>query len=585
MHWFYSTTTKTLNDLNCLINKVILAPDFSALDLLSFDANHEAKQLDSDRLPLFATDGLIKDKVMLHLPQTGLLDNIQDIYIKTFGSPTLKELLTFLKCDLMQKIWKLLLDPEFMHTYEHGIVIECADGIFHQVYPQFFTYSADYPENYTEFFLQASNLLAVAFALDAWFSRTGVNSNQQWHDVELVCKWIFTRGYPVSGKRVEGVIGPTSLTPNCNAFSEVLYPLGFNFYQMFVQDLMHKSESGGWKSLFTHLVHICHKIPGAIQKLNKRFCLVPTFGHSTICKFSNDVSGQKKFAARDYEDVLQCSFPCFDGLLPDSQDNKIVIDTVFTWATWHAFAKAQMHMDSSLEVLHGVTTLLGNQLRSFSQNVCPNFCTKELPSETAAQVQQLICTVKTAVTSTGGVFKLIKSFNLKTYKNHALSNYVWCIPKFSTSDSYSTQIGEQEHHHVKLFYSHTNKRGHVKQIAMLEQRKRRLQQILAQWISKLKVKSKMTASPRISPNERDPLPEGQPEDHYQMSLSRSYPLNLHHWLADNDGDLAVEDFIPKLKEHILRLLVNKISTEDEITSEQLSNLHIIDDHIFCHKVL
>ncbi len=29
------------------------------------------------------------------------------------------------------------------------------------------------------------------------------------------------------------------------------------------------------------------------------------FGRSTIWKFSNDVSGQKKVAARDYEDMLQ----------------------------------------------------------------------------------------------------------------------------------------------------------------------------------------------------------------------------------------------------------------------------------------
>ncbi|PBK92328.1 hypothetical protein ARMGADRAFT_930917, partial [Armillaria gallica] len=71
-----------------------------------------------------------------------------DIYIETFGSPVSKELLTFLKHELMQKIWMLLLDPEFMHAYVHSIVIECADGILHHVYLCFCTYSADYPEKY-----------------------------------------------------------------------------------------------------------------------------------------------------------------------------------------------------------------------------------------------------------------------------------------------------------------------------------------------------------------------------------------------------------------------------------------------------
>ncbi len=75
---------------------------------------------------------------------------------------------------------------------------------------------------------------------------------------------------------------------------------------------------------------------------------------------------------------------------------------------------------------------------------------------------------------------------------------------------------------------------------MLERRQRRLRRILAQRASKLKTRSKANQnSPQIGPNEKDPLPEGRPEDHYQMSLSRNYPLNLHRWLAENEDDLAV----------------------------------------------
>ncbi len=46
----------------------------------------------------------------------------------------------------MHKVWELLLDPQFLHAYEHGIVLKCADGITRRIFPQFFTYSADYPE-------------------------------------------------------------------------------------------------------------------------------------------------------------------------------------------------------------------------------------------------------------------------------------------------------------------------------------------------------------------------------------------------------------------------------------------------------
>jgi voltage-gated potassium channel Kch len=54
--------------------------------------------------------------------------------------------LRFLKVNLMQKIWLLLLDKDFMTAYVHGIRIVCGDGITRQIFPRFFTYSADYPE-------------------------------------------------------------------------------------------------------------------------------------------------------------------------------------------------------------------------------------------------------------------------------------------------------------------------------------------------------------------------------------------------------------------------------------------------------
>lgn len=56
-----------------------------------------------------------------------------------------------------------------------------------------------------------------------------------------------------------------------NTFSEALLPYGANFYQMFVPDLMHEGESGGWKALFTHLIRVCYAIgPGTVQSLNRR---------------------------------------------------------------------------------------------------------------------------------------------------------------------------------------------------------------------------------------------------------------------------------------------------------------------------
>lgn len=49
MKWFYSSTTKTLSDLNRLVHEVILMPDFKVSDLQGFDAAHEAAHLDESK--------------------------------------------------------------------------------------------------------------------------------------------------------------------------------------------------------------------------------------------------------------------------------------------------------------------------------------------------------------------------------------------------------------------------------------------------------------------------------------------------------------------------------------------------------
>ena len=54
--------------------------------------------------------------------------------------------LTHCQRELFHEQWRVLLDDEFLAAYEHGIVIECSDGIKRRFYPRIFTYSADYPE-------------------------------------------------------------------------------------------------------------------------------------------------------------------------------------------------------------------------------------------------------------------------------------------------------------------------------------------------------------------------------------------------------------------------------------------------------
>ena len=46
----------------------------------------------------------------------------------------------------MHAIWETLLDDQFIKAYTEGIVIKCPDRETRRVFPQIFTYSADYPE-------------------------------------------------------------------------------------------------------------------------------------------------------------------------------------------------------------------------------------------------------------------------------------------------------------------------------------------------------------------------------------------------------------------------------------------------------
>ena len=75
-------------------------------------------------------------------------DSVQDKYIELFGKVATKEMLTHLQRELMQSVWAVILDNEFMDAYACGFPFVFQDGIEQHVFPQIFTYSADYPKKY-----------------------------------------------------------------------------------------------------------------------------------------------------------------------------------------------------------------------------------------------------------------------------------------------------------------------------------------------------------------------------------------------------------------------------------------------------
>ena len=190
---------------------------------------------------------------------------------------------------------------------------------------------------------------------------------------------------------------------------------------MLVPDFMHKFELGVWKATLMHLIQLLYEVGNdAMQEFNAqymsyfliilnfqlkivRFRLVPMFGRDTIHKFSSNISGLTKLAARDFKDILQvgdslnnvflwfslifqCAIPVFDGLLPEPY-NTIIINLLFKLATWHAFGKLRMHTKTTLYHFDNCTTRLGQDIRRFSCDCCAKFNTYDLPHETAARAR------------------------------------------------------------------------------------------------------------------------------------------------------------------------------------------------------
>ncbi|KAI0634460.1 hypothetical protein C8Q77DRAFT_1217600 [Trametes polyzona] len=317
-------------------------------------------------------------------------------------NPPTPQLLAHCRRELFHAAWSILLDSDFLHAYEHGIVVDCIDGVRRRIYPRIFTYSADYPEKVLIATVRDKGRCPCPRCLVTFddIVHLGEESDRNLREdrrraddqlrmdkVSDARSLIYNDGYVVNSTRVDEILQDQSLVPTTNAFLRCLNPFNFDLQTMLVVDLLHEYELGIWKSLFTHLVRILDAIDGAVvQELNQRFRQVPTFGRSTIRKFAYNVSEMKRMAARDFEDILQCIIPCIEGLIP-SPHNESILTLLYHMAYWHALAKMRMHTDTSLSLLDNSTIILGHHLRYFAYTTCAAFDTKETASEYSTRLR------------------------------------------------------------------------------------------------------------------------------------------------------------------------------------------------------
>ncbi|KAF8894377.1 hypothetical protein CPB84DRAFT_1682669, partial [Gymnopilus junonius] len=163
--------------------------------------------------------------------------------------------------------------------------------------------------------------------------------------------------------------------------------------------------------------------------------------------FTTNASEMKKLAAHDFEDLLQCSIPVFEGLFPEPYNSMVQI-LLYCTAEWHAFVKLHLHTDNTLNHLDELTQDLGKLMHNFRDISDANFATFELPQETEAhnrwqQKGKGKATEHMGNSTSAG--RKLKNLNLLTYKWHSLADYVKSIHLFGCTDGFSTQVGELAH--------------------------------------------------------------------------------------------------------------------------------------------
>ncbi|KAE9391227.1 hypothetical protein BT96DRAFT_1001541 [Gymnopus androsaceus JB14] len=226
--------------------------------------------------------------------------------------------------------------------------------------------------------------------------------------VEKARKKFFKHGKPINGTIVEDLLRPDSSTAIQNAFSEAFEELGFNYFQLFVVDLMHEVELD------------------TVQELNERFRKIPTFGRSTIRRFVNNVLEMKKLGARDFEDLLQCALTCFEGLFSSKSPeiDRLVQDLLAQMATWHAYAKLWLHTELTLALFEVATKELSRLFRAFASKTANEFDTRLLSREVAAATRCRAAKAKS--TATQQPQSMQTSFPKKKIARHECHAHILC---------------------------------------------------------------------------------------------------------------------------------------------------------------
>ncbi|EUC56088.1 hypothetical protein RSOL_158960 [Rhizoctonia solani AG-3 Rhs1AP] len=479
----------------------------------------------------------------------------------------------------------------FSMLWNHGIVVKCADGIERRVFPRIKIHSIDYPEKVT---LATIRNLGVCLCPRCLAKKESASKLGTSHDTRI----------RVSKRRVESI----KRIRKIEEARRLIYDLGhsvqskifkFNIFETFVVDQLHEIELGVWKSLFQHLLRLLH-LGGSrnVAKFNERFRSVPTFG-SVIRMFSDDVASMGRLAARDFEDILQCCIPVFEGLLPpqcDAQAQRLL----FIFAEWHGLAKLRRHTTETLKTMKKLTTKLGAELRSFAE-LTKTMNVRETPGEyarrkkrqAAAQAQRSMETTTSKGKTKASAHpetpdgRRICYFNINTYKVHAIGDYIYIIAEFGTTDSYSTQICELQHRFIKIQFERTNKKDVVEQMTRIGDVAsvlKRMDLELEQREAQLQLQNSDCESLPLDPEGVQSLLDGLPYTIGQTERSEDLIASITRWVHEQRHDDAMKFFIPQLKRFLLARFLGS-RDHPKFNEQEITEVRLHRDRMYRHKTL
>ena len=226
-----------------------------------------------------------------------------------------------------------------------------------------------------------------------------------------------------------------------------------------------------------------------------------------------------------------------DGLLP-APHNDAILDLVFVMGCWHAYAKLRLHTEHTLTSFEQLTADLGVLLRHFTMVTCPAFNTVELPRESAARLRRTANNPGARASGSGGA--RLKTFNLNTYKIHALGDYPQTIRERGTTDNYTSQrvgrrVGrfgnrpsliplsmkvELEHRTSKSKYAFINKHNPERDIGTLHRRIEVLQELANS--------RKLSPAPDVEAHQ-------DPDEWKKMSQDSGDPVSLAEFITAPRG--------------------------------------------------